>query len=364
MLLTRSAMLETLGEDYILTARAKGLPRPGDPRSARRPQRHAPGDHVTSFSFPGLRDRRWHRHRVRFLLAGDGLAAPRGIRVSDIPLAAGILAMTGVLALFGHLVADVLYTVLDPEFAYREGTDMSVGQPTQVRQEEPAAGRTLEHQPTRLPSTSLVVKTPTPLWRVRLRLFRRLSPELGAVPRKQDGDGRAGPHRHVRSHGHQPPDPDGHRVGPGDLPPRARPYDAVLTEFTVVEEVTDETTEIELNEARHQAEPDDRRRRSGSDPGPAGTAHPGPARTPLSWAPTPGAGHPLPACCTAPRAAFFLGVVAALTSVVIATTVGSVAAYFGGWIDGGLMRLRRPHPPHATPSSAHRHERGVETSTW
>src|SRR5690606_41034362 len=39
------------------------------------------------------------------------------------------------------------------------------------------------------------------------------------------------------------------------------------------------------------------------------------------------------------RAAFFLGAVAALTAVVIATTVGSVAAYFGGWIDGGLMRF-------------------------
>ena len=34
--------------------------------------------------------------------------------MSDIPLAVGVLAITGVLALVGHLVADILYAVLDP----------------------------------------------------------------------------------------------------------------------------------------------------------------------------------------------------------------------------------------------------------
>lgn len=39
------------------------------------------------------------------------------------------------------------------------------------------------------------------------------------------------------------------------------------------------------------------------------------------------------------QAAFILGVTAAVSAVVIATIVGSVAAYYGGWIDNGLMRL-------------------------
>lgn len=113
MLLTRSAMLETLGEDYILTARAKGLP----DRAIR--DRHAArnamlpvttslvlsiatvigGGIVTEyvFSWPGM-----------------GQLLLQAITVSDIPLAAGILAVTGVLALIAHLVADILYTVLDP----------------------------------------------------------------------------------------------------------------------------------------------------------------------------------------------------------------------------------------------------------
>jgi peptide/nickel transport system permease protein len=39
------------------------------------------------------------------------------------------------------------------------------------------------------------------------------------------------------------------------------------------------------------------------------------------------------------QAAFTLGVVAATSAVIIATLVGSVAAYYGGWIDSGLMRM-------------------------
>lgn len=39
------------------------------------------------------------------------------------------------------------------------------------------------------------------------------------------------------------------------------------------------------------------------------------------------------------RAAFFLGLLSAFVTVFIATTVGSVAAYFGGWIDAFFMRL-------------------------
>jgi peptide/nickel transport system permease protein len=39
------------------------------------------------------------------------------------------------------------------------------------------------------------------------------------------------------------------------------------------------------------------------------------------------------------RAAFFLGLVAALVTVFLATTIGSIAAYFGGFIDTLLMRL-------------------------
>ena len=39
------------------------------------------------------------------------------------------------------------------------------------------------------------------------------------------------------------------------------------------------------------------------------------------------------------RAAFALGAIAALVTVFIATTIGSIAAYYGGWLDSSLMRF-------------------------
>jgi peptide/nickel transport system permease protein len=39
------------------------------------------------------------------------------------------------------------------------------------------------------------------------------------------------------------------------------------------------------------------------------------------------------------RAAFALGAIAAFMAVFIATAIGSISAYYGGWLDAGLMRL-------------------------
>jgi peptide/nickel transport system permease protein len=117
MLLTRSAMLETLREDYILTARAKGL----SDRAIR--DRHAArnallpvvtalvlalafvisGGIITEgvFSWPGL---------GQMLLSATLL--------EDIPLATGTLGIIGILALLGHIIADVAYMYLDPRIRY------------------------------------------------------------------------------------------------------------------------------------------------------------------------------------------------------------------------------------------------------
>lgn len=116
-------------------------------------------------------------------------------------------------------------------------------------------------------------------------------------------------------------------------------YDAVVTEYTVVEgEPTDPTSEIALREARLRLNPTIK----------AGTV----ISIPTQPAPPSISGeHPhllgtdargrdiLSQLLYSTRAAFFLGAVAALTTVLIATTVGAIAAYFGGWIDGSLMRF-------------------------
>jgi peptide/nickel transport system permease protein len=113
MLLTRSAMLETLGEDYILTARAKGIPDwiIRDRHAARNAMLPVTTSLVLALAFViggGIVT------ETIFSWPGMGLVFLQAINVSDIPLAVGALAITGVLALFGHLIADILYVVLDP----------------------------------------------------------------------------------------------------------------------------------------------------------------------------------------------------------------------------------------------------------
>lgn len=113
MLLTRSAMLETLGEDYILTARAKGIPERTirDRHAARNAMLPVTTSLVLTLAFViggGIVT------ETIFSWPGMGLIFLQAIGVSDIPLAAGALSITGVLALFGHLLADILYSVLDP----------------------------------------------------------------------------------------------------------------------------------------------------------------------------------------------------------------------------------------------------------
>jgi peptide/nickel transport system permease protein len=115
-------------------------------------------------------------------------------------------------------------------------------------------------------------------------------------------------------------------------------YDAVITEYTVVEEVVDPTSEKSLEEARLRLNPN-------IDVGdtvriPAQPAPPSFSGEYPHFLGTDSQGRDiLSQLLYSTRAAFFLGAVAALTTVLIATTVGSIAAYYGGWIDGGLMRF-------------------------
>jgi peptide/nickel transport system permease protein len=115
-------------------------------------------------------------------------------------------------------------------------------------------------------------------------------------------------------------------------------YDAVLTEYTVVEEVTDPTSQLDLRTAQLRLNPN-------VDVGdvipiPAQPAPPTLTGDTPHFLGTDARGRDiLSQLLYSTRAAFFLGAVAAITTVLIATTVGAIAAYFGGWIDGGLMRF-------------------------
>ncbi len=113
MLLTRSSMLETMREDFILTARAKGLSEKAvrDRHAARTALLPVTTSLVlavatvidggilteTVFSWPGM---------------GEVLVT--SVSNEDIPLALASFSFIGVMALVGHFLVDILYGVLDP----------------------------------------------------------------------------------------------------------------------------------------------------------------------------------------------------------------------------------------------------------
>ncbi|MCC6617749.1 MAG: ABC transporter permease subunit [Chloroflexi bacterium] len=116
-------------------------------------------------------------------------------------------------------------------------------------------------------------------------------------------------------------------------------YSAVELQFVIVEgEPTDPSTQISLQEARLRLNPTVKVGQTVTIPvQPAPPSLKGP--NPHLLGTDPQGRDILSQLLYSTRAAFFLGAVAALTTVLIATTVGSIAAYFGGFIDGSLMRL-------------------------
>jgi peptide/nickel transport system permease protein len=117
MLLTRGAMLETLREDYILTARAKGLSEKviRDRHAARNALLPVVTSLVLALAFViggGIIT------ETVFSWPGIGLLLYHAVILEDIPLAMGTLAIIAVLAMFGHLIADILYVYLDPRIRY------------------------------------------------------------------------------------------------------------------------------------------------------------------------------------------------------------------------------------------------------
>ncbi|MGH8924719.1 MAG: ABC transporter permease [Acidimicrobiia bacterium] len=115
-------------------------------------------------------------------------------------------------------------------------------------------------------------------------------------------------------------------------------YDAPVVEKTVVEEVTDPVTQIDLNTARVQNNPF-------IDVGEVLqiTQQPAPptfgGRYPHYLGTDPLGRDVLSQLLYSTRSAFFLGMIAAVVTVLIATAVGSISAFFGGWVDSVLMRL-------------------------
>jgi peptide/nickel transport system permease protein len=111
--LTRSGMLETMNEDYIRTARAKGLPE----RTVifKHGLRGAITPLLTIFGLDfGLLIGGAVLTETTFSLPGLGQYAIQGINQNDLPKILGVTLLAAVFVIVANLVVDLLYAVVDP----------------------------------------------------------------------------------------------------------------------------------------------------------------------------------------------------------------------------------------------------------
>ena len=113
----RSTMLEVIRQDYITTARAKGLPE----RTVvfRHALRNAllPVITLLGFSLPGLIGGSVIFETI-FAIPGMGQLFYMGVMARDYPLVMGILVIGAGLTLVGNLLADICYALADPRIRH------------------------------------------------------------------------------------------------------------------------------------------------------------------------------------------------------------------------------------------------------
>lgn len=113
----RSSMLEVIRQDYVRTARAKGLPE----RIVifRHAFRNAiiPIITLIGLSFPALIGGAMITETV-FSIDGIGRLTYKAIMQQDIFVAMAIIMIFSILVVVGNLIADILYAVIDPRIRY------------------------------------------------------------------------------------------------------------------------------------------------------------------------------------------------------------------------------------------------------
>ncbi len=111
--MTRTTLLETLQEDYIDTARAKGRSPSGVLVHHALRNAMLPVLTMMTIQFSGLLSGAVITETV-FSINGVGRLMVQAISGRDIPLLQGTALLATAVVIFGSLLADVLYSVLDP----------------------------------------------------------------------------------------------------------------------------------------------------------------------------------------------------------------------------------------------------------
>jgi peptide/nickel transport system permease protein len=114
---TRVSMLEALGQDFLRTARAKGLTE----RAVilRHALRNALIPVVTIFALelPALIGGAVIIESI-FSLPGMGQLILQSLDSRDTPVIMGVTVLSAIVTLFGYLLADIVYMIVDPRISY------------------------------------------------------------------------------------------------------------------------------------------------------------------------------------------------------------------------------------------------------
>ena len=110
---TRSSMLETLRQEYVTTARAKGLPERDVIYKHARPNAMIPVITLAGFTVVGLMGGVVITETV-FDYPGIGKAAAEAAQQLDVVTVLGFALFNGLILIVANLVVDVLYAFIDP----------------------------------------------------------------------------------------------------------------------------------------------------------------------------------------------------------------------------------------------------------
>ncbi len=113
MRLTRNQVLEVFGEDYIRTARAKGLPERVVVLKHALRAGLTPIVTAAGLDLAGLLGGAIITENI-YSLPGLGSLSIGAVLASDLPVITGITLVTASLIIFANLVVDLLYAVVDP----------------------------------------------------------------------------------------------------------------------------------------------------------------------------------------------------------------------------------------------------------
>jgi len=111
--ITRSAMLEALRQDYVTTARAKGLAERDVINGHARPNALIPVATVSGLTIVGLLNGVVFTETI-FNYPGIGSAAADAAVSLDVLTVLGFVLFTATLLIVANLIVDVLYAFLDP----------------------------------------------------------------------------------------------------------------------------------------------------------------------------------------------------------------------------------------------------------